>query len=119
MNLIVGRSVVRRRNRRGRYVVLGVFVMVFLFTFMTQKFKGDEEVGAANLAAFDAGYIISDWQMGNYGSMSEGEIQAFLNSKVSCDKGRDYYDYLVARYPGFSWHFENNHIYQGLSCPLN
>ena len=75
---------VRRRDKRMWFVVGGIFVAIFLFTFLAQKFKtSNEEVGAANLAKFDPGYIISDYQMSNYDSMSESEIQAFLKSKNS------------------------------------
>ena len=65
----------RRRSNRIWFVMLGVFVAVFLFTFLAQKFKNDNEVGAANMAAFDPGYIISDYQMSNYNSMNEAQIQ--------------------------------------------
>lgn len=102
---------VRRRDRRIWYVVLGVFVMVFLFTFLTGRFKSDEEVGAANASKFDAGYIISDYQMSNYNSMSEAEIQAFLTKKNPCGN-TNYGDYafLSERYPNMKWHFENGHF---------
>ena len=68
---------VRRRDKRVWFMGLAVFVAVFLFVFLVQRFKGVDGVEAANLAEFDAGYIISDYQMGNYNSMSEAEIQAF------------------------------------------
>lgn len=102
---------VRRKDRRIWYVVLGVFVMVFLFTFLTGRFKSDEEVGAANASKFDAGYIISDYQMSNYNSMSEAEIQAFLTKKNPCGN-TNYGDYafLSERYPNMKWHFENGHF---------
>lgn len=102
---------VRRKDRRIWYVALGVFVMVFLFTFLTGRFKSDEEVGAANASKFDAGYIISDYQMSNYNSMSEAEIQAFLTKKNPCGN-TNYGDYafLSERYPNMKWHFENGHF---------
>ena len=114
MNLIVGRSVVRRRNRRGRYVVLGVFVMVFLFTFMTQKFKGDNVAEAANLGAFDPGYIISDYQMGNYNAMSEADIQSFLWAKGRCYNTdfsgvKTQVDYFSDSTPPTTWHVKDGH----------
>ena len=59
---------VRRRDKRIWFVVLGIFVGVFLFSFLVQRFKSNEEVTAASLAGFDPGYIISDYQMENYGS---------------------------------------------------
>ena len=60
----------RRRSNGIWFVMLGVFVAVFLFTFLAQKFTQDKEADAANMAAFDPGYIISDYQMSNYNSMN-------------------------------------------------
>lgn len=100
----------RRRSKRIWLLALGVFVAVFLFTFLVQKFKDLEEADAANLAAFDPGYIISDYQMSNYNSMNESQIQSFLSSKVSCNKDQSYYNYLKSHYSGFDWHFANGHI---------
>lgn len=98
----------RKFDRRTLWALLGVFVAVALFSFLVQSIQ--KSVDAANLNKFDAGYIISDYQMRNYNSMNEAEIQAFLNSKAKCNKGQDYYNYLKSAYPGYSWHFENGHI---------
>ena len=102
---------VRRRSKRILYVGLGLFVAVFLFSFLMQKFKGDGAVDAASLAGFDPGYIISDWQMGNYNSMNEAEIQAFLTAKNPCGN-RDYglYQSMVSSYPSIKWHWDNGHF---------
>ncbi len=98
-------------KKRMWAVLLGVFVAVFAFTFLTQKFKDNEAAQAVNPATFDPGYIISDWQMGNYTSMSETEIQRFLESKNSCDD-RDYEKYLreTKAYPNVTWHWEDGHF---------
>ena len=101
---------VRRRDKRVWFVVLGMFVAVFLFTFLAQRFKDDEEVDAASLANFDPGYIISDYQMGRYDAMSEAEIQAFLTSKNACTN-TDYNYYLrLSANTNYTWHFENGHF---------
>ena len=103
--------VVRRRKRKLGLVIAGVFVAVFLFTFLIVRSKtGDEEVEAASLANFDPGYIISDYVMGDYNSMSETEIQSWLTAKNPCDN-RDY-NYYVALSQGsaYTWHFENGHF---------
>ncbi len=102
---------VRRRSKRILYVGLGLFVAVFLFSFLMQKFKGDGVVDAASLAGFDPGYIISDWQMGNYNSMNEAEIQAFLTAKNPCGN-RDYglYQSMASSYPSIKWHWDNGHF---------
>ena len=46
--------VIRRRDKRIWFVVLGVFVAVFLFSFMTQKFKpgGSRRVPARRVPVF-------------------------------------------------------------------
>ena len=108
----VGEMRVRRRDFRIRFFVLGIFAAVFLFTFLTQNSKKlDEVVEAASLANFDPGYIISDYQMGNYKSMSETDIQNFLTTKNPCtNTDQDYYQRLTASNPGVIWHFENGHF---------
>ena len=73
----IDNGVTRRRDRRD-WLLLGIFVAMFLYGFMLQKHKQSDIVDAANLAAFDPGYIISDYQMGNYNTMNESQIQAFL-----------------------------------------
>ena len=101
---------VRRRDKRIWFVVLGVFVAAFLFTFLTQKFKDNEAADAASLANFDPGYIISDYQMGNYNSMSEAEIQKFLTSKNPCSNTNySYYQQLSAN-KSYTWHWANGHF---------
>ena len=102
--------VMRRRDKRVWFVILMLFVGVSLFTFLTQKFKDDGEVTAASLAGFDPGYIISDWQMGNYNSMSEGDIQAFLTAKNSC-ANRNYNYYLqLSGNKSYTWHWKDGHF---------
>ncbi|MDO4746777.1 MAG: hypothetical protein Q4A70_00310 [Candidatus Saccharibacteria bacterium] len=101
---------VRRRDKRVWYVLLGVFVAVFLFSFMVQRFKNDGEATAASLAGFDPGYIISDYQMGNYTSMDEAQIQSFLTNKNSCSN-RDYNLYLqLSANKNYTWHWKDGHF---------
>ena len=95
------------RTKERWPVILGVFVAVFLFAFLTAKFKGSENVEAANLANFDSGYIISDYQMSNYNSMSEAEIQNFLREKGNCGDTRTY---LASYYPNLSYHIRDGHF---------
>jgi len=99
---------IRRRDKRVWFVALGVFAAVSLFTFLA-KYHGatDNEVEAASLANFDPGYIISDWQMSNYTSMSEAEIQAFLSAKGNC---RDTNIGKANNYPHLSYHIKDGHF---------
>lgn len=111
-NQKVGEMRVRRRDARIWFMALAVFFAVFLFTFLRQNFKGSEaEVEAASLANFDPGYIISNYQMENYTSMTEAEIQAFLRAKNACNNtDRATYLLLTEKYPNITWHFENGHF---------
>ena len=108
----------RRRDKRIRYIVLGVFVAVFLFTFLVRQDKADDDdVKAANLTKFDPGYIVSDWQMSNYNSMDETQIQAFLKSKNSCNDtyisrytAGDKVPYFSEMSPPRTWHVMDGHF---------
>ena len=101
----------RRKDKRAWFAGFFVFVAVFLFTFLTGYFKhSDMEVEAASLDEFDAGYIISDWQMGRYDAMSEAEIQEWLTMMNSC--GNTDYDYYLRLSGGsvYKWHFKEGHF---------
>ena len=74
----------RRLDRR--YVLLGtfIFVMVAVFSFLWTRSLPD--TNAVDFSGFKAGNIISDGVMRNYTSMTESQIQDFLNKKVSCNR---------------------------------
>ena len=99
-----------RQNKNTWLIALGVFVAVFLFAFLTAKFKGGEDVEAADLGKFDPGYIISDHQMGNYNAMSEAEIQAFLTKKNPCNNTNYNYYLQLSSSSAATWHFANGHF---------
>lgn len=103
----------RRINYRAiGFRSLAIFVAVFLFTVLVNVSRRDEVlVEAASLAKFDAGQIISDYQMGRYNAMTEVEIQTFLTSKNSCsNKDEALYKSLSEKNPNIKWHFENGHF---------
>ena len=101
----------RRDYRKLKLLGLGVFVTVFLFIFLAQKFgKIGDNTNATNLANFKAGYIISDFQMTDYRSMSESDIQNFLDSKNSCSNTNQSYYTQLTRSSSYHWHFENGHF---------
>ena len=116
--IVIENKIVRRRDKRIWYLMGGIFVAVFVFTFLIQRDKTlEEDVGAANLAKFDPGYIISDYQMSNYTTMNEPQIQAFLKSKNSCNDtniGRytagEKVSYFSEMSPPRTWHIENGHF---------
>ena len=105
------RNRVGRRDKRVWFVVLGIFVTIFLFSFLVNRFKTmRENADAASLANFNPGYIISDYQMSNYNSMTEAEIQAFLTGKNPCGN-TDYNYYLqLSANTNYKWHFEDGHF---------
>jgi hypothetical protein len=61
-------------------VVLGLLISGSLFFLHKENSSS-----AADARLFNAGNIMSDYVMTNKNSMSETQIQTFLNSKVSCD----------------------------------
>lgn len=100
----------RRRDKRILPACLGIFVAISLLTFLLGRFKSNT-ADAADLSKFDPGYIISDYTMSNYNSMTEAEIQAFLTKKNPCNN-RDYdlYQRLSANNPNVSWHWKDGHF---------
>lgn len=107
---------IRRRNYRNLAIFgLGIFVAVFLFVFLAQRFgKIYSNTNAANLSNFQAGYIISDHQMTDYNSMSEADIQNFLWSKGRCYNTNfsgvgTRVDYFSDHTPPTTWHVANGH----------
>ncbi|MBR3270012.1 hypothetical protein IKG07_02060 [Candidatus Saccharibacteria bacterium] len=106
----------RRRNYRNLVVFgLGIFVAIFLFVFLAQKFgKVEGNTSAANLNNFQAGHIISDYQMTDYRSMSEADIQNFLWSKGRCYNTNfssvgTRVDYFSDQTPPTTWHVKDGH----------
>ena len=100
----------RRVNYRRLYPLFsGLFIAVIVFTFLAGHNPVVTE--AANLSKFDPGYIISDYTMGNYNSMTEEEIQAFLTRKNPC-ANTDYqlYQSSTAAYPNITWHWKDGHF---------
>ncbi len=84
---------------------------MFSFIFLKNRSKiNSEDVSAASLAGFDPGYIISDYQMGNYNSMSENDIQAFLTKKNSCQNTNYNYYLSLSANSNYTWHWENGHF---------
>ena len=98
---------VRGQGRQKWIMLLGVFVVIFVFSFLVTKYKDGTTVDAADLGAFDAGNIMSDYQMGNYNAMNEGEIWDFLKQKGNCNDTRTY---LADRYTSYSYHIKDGHF---------
>ncbi len=98
-----------RCNKKIRFGNIVFFIVVFVFV-ITQWYCSDNNADAASFAGFDPGYIISDYQMGNYNSMTEADIQAWLTAKNPCDN-RDYgyYQRLSANVK-YIWHWDNGHF---------
>lgn len=99
-----------RKSKRIELLILGVFVAVFLFTFLVQKSRINDDVSAASLANFDPGYIISDYQMGNYNSMSEADIQRFLTAKNPCANSNYSYYLSLSSNTKYWWHWADGHF---------
>ena len=108
----------RRDYRKLGFLGLLIFVMAFSFVFLafrSGKLEGD--TNAANMANFNPGYIISDFQMSNYTSMSEADIQNFLKSKNSCNDRNlskyttgDKVGHFSESSPPRTWHVADGHF---------
>ncbi len=82
--IINGKGENRRFDRRHLFLGLFTFMMVATFSFFYTS--GMKAANAVDLSGFKAGNIMSDAVMRNYTSMTESEIQSFLNKKNSCGK---------------------------------
>ena len=100
-----------RRFNYKRYIIclLVINAAAAGITFMGNLLS-NQSADAKSLDAFDPGYIISDYVMGNYNSMTEAEIQAFLTKKNSCSNtNKEYYDYL-SQNSKYKWHWKDDHF---------
>ncbi len=75
-------NITRKRIRTSRIIlstigVIAIAIGVFSYLQPTSR--------AANLSSFDPGNIMSDYVMGNKNSMTEAQIQTFLESKNACN----------------------------------
>ena len=101
-----------RRDKRIKYLIALVFVAMLTGVFVAELAqKQNKQVSAASLDNFNAGKIITDYQMSNYQSMTEEEIQAFLTRKNSCKNTNEaLYNEMTTRYPSIKWHYDNGHF---------
>lgn len=80
-------AAVRRPLARNLVAMLGVLALVLGFLTVAATTSQDS-AEAASGSDFNAGNIISDAEFYNAGTMSAGDIQAFLNAKVpNCKPG--------------------------------
>ena len=89
-----------------KQALLGVFSF-FMVGTLSFLMASNMKKSDATMAGFSAGNIISDYVMGNYNSMNESQIQAFLKSKNSCN---DTGTYKAQQYPNYSYHIVNGHF---------
>lgn len=83
--MILTHTRINKQSHRVFYVIVSVIVSVTCI-IAVQVFTQKNSADAASTAGFKAGNIIDDMVFTNNNSMSVGQIQSFLNSKVSsCD----------------------------------
>ena len=85
-------------------------LLTFVFTFVaTLSFllTAHPDKTAATVAGFNAGNIMSDYVMGDYNSMSEASIQAFLKSKNHCNNREIY---KASWYPTVHYNIRDGHF---------
>ena len=88
-----------KKPRNIALTLLGVAVLVFTIAYFQQ-----EPSSAADLRNFDAGNIMSDAVMSNKGTMTEAQIQAFLDSKNACNNTNTY---MAAWYPNLQYNIRD------------
>lgn len=102
---IISTSKNRRFDRRQMLFIVFSFCMVTTLFFLIAR--GVSMANAGKLDGFRPGNIMSDYVMGNYKSMTESEIQAFLKSKNSCNNTNIQ---LAKQYSNYQYHIENGHF---------
>ena len=96
-----------RINRQRACILTFTFAMAATISaFVYANLPSANAVHSA-YSGFNAGDIISDEVMSDYGSMSEAEIQNFLKSKNPCN---DTNVVKASWYPRMSYHIENGHF---------
>ena len=97
-------------NKKSRSNLQKITVLAFIFTFVaTLSFflTAHPDKTAATVAGFNAGNIMSDYVMGDYNSMSEASIQAFLKSKNHCNNREIY---KASWYPTVHYSIRDGHF---------
>ena len=84
-----------------------IFIFVFFGVFAFLNLRDMSLGSAVSLDNFNPGNIITDYVMSKYDSMTEKEIQAFLDEKGNCNDTRTY---LADYYTKVSYHIENGHF---------
>ena len=75
-------SITRKHTKAPRLILSAIAVIAIaigVFSYLQPTSR------AANLSSFDPGNIMSDYVMGNKNSMTEAQIQTFLESKNACN----------------------------------
>jgi len=105
MNKISKKLFTEFQTSRKLLFLVFTFCMVATLSFFVSG--NAHRSSAANPNNFNAGNIISDAVMANYTSMTEQDIQNFLNSKNTCDnRNYDLYLQYTKAHPTISWHWE-------------
>lgn len=76
---------IKIKSRRQIFALSGAILLFAILAIGALLLPRNRDANAT-LAGFDAGNIMSDAVMANKNSMSEAQIQTFLNGKNSCDK---------------------------------
>jgi len=105
MNKLSKKLFTEFQSSRNLLFLVFTFFMVATLSFFVNSSAHNSS--AANLRNFNAGNIISDAVMANYTSMTEQDIQNFLNSKNTCDnRNYDLYLQYTKAHPTITWHWE-------------
>ena len=76
---------IQKKSSRKAVAIFAAFLVIVGSVAGMLNVVRNSQPADATLAGFQAGNIISDYVMGNKGTMSVAQIQSFLNSKGQCN----------------------------------
>ncbi len=94
--------IIAKQHKRSALVI--VLFSVFVISIAIFLVNRNNSSSAADARHYNAGNIMSDFVMTNKNSMTEAQIQAFLNSKNSCN---DTNIAKAAQYPQYNYNIKN------------
>ena len=103
------KTITQTASNKYRQILFVVFAFALVASLSFLLTAGMSKTVATDFSGFKAGNIISNEVMADYTSMTETEIQTFLDSKNACDHP---YDDTIKYWEGrgYKYHIENNKV---------
>lgn len=103
------KTITQTASNKYRQILFVAFTFALVASLSFLLTAGMRKTVATDFSGFKAGNIISNEVMADYTSMTETEIQTFLESKNACDHP---YDDTIKYWEGrgYKYHIENNKV---------